>query len=242
VKRVRVPGVIDLVFIDDGSQMRWLHVHPQVRRSHAHGAGVVRQLLGMAGPAESEAADSASPQGPAKVHRASSQHDAGDDDVRADLRRLINFVTGLDAGADLASTAHHWLSRSLDGDHQSRSGCSIGTSILLESLTAMRAWAAMPSSAAWPTGTAVARSVRVPPLSFRRCTATVAAPFLAEPLTARTTIVLLVKRLLERSADPLAAFLAHGWDGGPAPRAVLELLGIKRPSIPRLLPFVKGRP
>jgi hypothetical protein len=133
------------------------------------------------------------------------------------LRAFRDRVSGrLDRAKDLVAGA---ASDDLHCIH----GTSIGMENVTRSVRKLRR-AAHGSEHTLSPDEILRHCLRAPPAVLRGCTAEVTTPFLDQPLTPRTLIVLLVARAYRSSGDLDVAFLSDGWSRCPAHEVVPEML------------------
>jgi hypothetical protein len=125
VKRITLPGIVDIVLIDDGGQMRWLNDHPKVTRALSARASLLHQLLNhrmtddlrfRAGvlPVFIVREDEARRQRRAQLE---SQLDALAGAPSSQTQPLVRYVAGHDAGRELEVAVQQWCGRLFRADY-----------------------------------------------------------------------------------------------------------------------------
>lgn len=114
------------------------------------------------------------------------------------------------------------LWQSADADLHCIHATSIGMENIAKTLRGLRRTAQTHPQRSYAD--ALRACLAAPPAVLRFATRELAAPFLDQPLSARSIVVLLVARAYARSGSTDVAFLADGWSACPARHSVPELL------------------
>jgi hypothetical protein len=125
LKRITLPGLFDLVWVDDPQHMAWLNAHPSVTRSLNPSSGLLQRLLN-----QRLAHDLRFERGVLPVFsvRGASDRARKQVELRGRLERhagklspevikLANYVAGLDDGRDLAVIVQQWCGRLIFDDY-----------------------------------------------------------------------------------------------------------------------------
>jgi hypothetical protein len=116
------------------------------------------------------------------------------------------------------------VAKEADGDVHCIHGTTIGMENVARTVRKLRVAAQDERKKTLAPDDILRECLAAPPAVLRSCDYEVKAPFLAEPLTRQTLVVLLVARAFRASGDLDVAFLRDGWSRCPAHEVIPEML------------------